>query len=158
MGLVTRHLFVLFMSCIPASLPATVRYQADINVSRQSGGNAWVGYVPDRDGRLDRAYEFLLEPEYDVLGRLFGWDLLLFRLDHRNENLLEPAGAWHGLQPFSLVARDFASGPSKSAFGDTRTIRVRGTKARVTIRVVDALVASADEFSSVVLHVEFLDQ
>jgi uncharacterized protein DUF4160 len=41
--------------------------------------------------------------------------LRLFRLDYRNENLLEPAGPWHGLQAFNLVARDLASGANKSA-------------------------------------------
>ena len=111
----------------------------------------------DRRYHSPIAYEFLLEPQYDVRGLLSGWDLLLFPPDHGNQNLLVPAGRWHGLQPFNLVARDLASGPDKAIFGRTRTIPVRGTKAAVTIRVVGAVVASADELSSVTLHVEFRD-
>ena len=63
--------------------PALSRlYQADVEVSARSGGNAWVGFVKDHDGVV---YEFLLEPDDQ---QLTGWELRLFREDYRSENLL----------------------------------------------------------------------
>lgn len=132
------------------------RYQVDVQVSARSGGNAWVGYVNDRRRRSHVEYEFLLEPEYDAGELLSGWNLLLFRPEHRNENLLEPAGQWHGLQPFNFVARDLASGPDTSVLGRTRTIAARRAKATVTLRVEQAVVASG-ELSTLALHLELRD-
>jgi hypothetical protein len=83
--------------------PAQIRvYQADVEVSSRSGGNAWVGFVKDHDGAV---YEFLLEPDDQQLS---GWELRLFREDHRNENLFAVIENWHGAQPFLFYASRLA--------------------------------------------------
>jgi hypothetical protein len=69
-------------------------------------------------------------------------------------HLRRPEQVW---TPTDGDARDLAAGPDKSVFGRTRRIPVRGARGAVTVLVVNAVVASVDELTSLALHVEFRD-
>ncbi len=135
------HLSVVLLLAAPiVAAPAWQIQPADIFVSKACGGNAWVGYVRDGRGR-QTVYELLLEPQYDVRDRLVGWDLLLFRPDAPGQNLLEPKGGWHGLQPFNFVAADLLHGAEQSAFGLERRMPIRGSSTTLVARITDVEVA-----------------
>jgi len=151
-----QTLVIAFVAVLLHSRPATAGGPPfDVQVCASGCGNAWVGYVNANPGEI--AYELFLEPQPEESGVVVGWDLVVFRPAHREENLLEPAGNWHGIQPFSFLAGDLRAGPERGVFGAQRTIRVRGTPATVQVRVVRAQVTTrgpSEELTSLKLHLD----
>jgi len=82
-------------------------------------------------------YTISLQPDRDVRGEAAVLDLVVRPTDaQRGDNLLEPAGHWHGLQPFTFAARDFGRGATTSAYGRERLIPITGTSDAVRITVL----------------------
>lgn len=124
--------------------PETVRPHRGIGVRLRPG--ILFGIIPECRSELSRnrvhlAPDSPLKPEYDVGGRLLGWDLILQTATRPSRNLLEPRGNWRGLQPWMLRANDLAAGPDKSAFGRERTFRP-ADRMLIAIRIEDAGVAT----------------
>ena len=81
-----------------------------------------------------------LEPEVNVAKQVIGVDLVLRNAENpkTDENLLRPAGNWHGLQPYNFVATDLMHGADKSVFSARRSIKVTSKKLTVLIQILDA--------------------
>jgi hypothetical protein len=58
------------------------------------------------------------------------------------QNLLEPWGNFHGLQPYDFAALGFIRGPEKSPFGSVREIPIRGTVTKLVVHIDDVQVRS----------------
>jgi hypothetical protein len=99
---------------------------------------------------------FLL-PEVDVAHQVVVIDLILQRIGSRSKdtNLLEPPGHWHGYQPFSFVASDFAPGAVRSPNPDLRVIDVRKLRIQLQIKVIGVDVQPTSAGSSTKLPYRF---
>ena len=86
-----------------------------------------------------KLYDLSLEPEVSVAKHVIGVDLVLRNAENpkADENLLRPAGNWHGLQPYNFVATDLMHGADKSVFGARRSIKVTSKKLTVAIQILD---------------------
>jgi hypothetical protein len=112
------------------SLRATVRFD------RTCSTNAWFGAFGGK-----KHYVVSLEPVFDLSYEPIGWDLSLKGFGE-TENLLEPAGEWHGLQAYNLGAEDLAHGIDRSAFGRVRSFKSDGGRTTITLEVQEAAVAT----------------
>lgn len=82
-------------------------------------------------------YSVSLQPDRDVNGEAVVLDVVVRPLeDQHRVNMLEPAGHWHGAQPFIFSARDFDHGVRASAYGRERLIPITGTSDSVRITVL----------------------
>lgn len=115
-------------------------------------------------GTDGRRYKLLLVPDIDARGHIVVLDLVLQKIGSASSevNLLEPAGAWHGAQPFSFAASDFAPAATRVPLDKTRTIDVPTLKMklRISVKAVDLGDISQQttaslplEFKSLVLEV-----
>jgi hypothetical protein len=114
------------------------RMQAQFSLERSS--MLWTDslYSPSKSN----LYVLSLEPEVDVGKHVIGIDLVLrdAKKPKAGENLLNPSGKWHGLQPYSFTARDLLDGADRSAFGAHRTITVTSEGLDIRIHVLDVSV------------------
>jgi len=111
------------------------------------------------DPRNGIAYEARLEANRNVEQRVSVIDIILSRQGSgaAGRNLIEPAGPWHGTEPFSMIASDLKSGAT-SMFGMRRQIPIQGTNASLIINikkaeVADCAVQATCSFSNVVVEV-----
>jgi hypothetical protein len=91
------------------------------------------------------AYILSLEKDYSVGNHLAGVTLVLHRFADKPDaqNLLDPPGTWHGIQPCDFVANDLAHGIQKSVFGEKRTIPRKDLRLVVRISTSSATVSPA---------------
>jgi hypothetical protein len=136
----------VLLTAIQATDAATpepiVPYSREITLLGDCGANAWVARIVTVGA--DRGIEVRLEPDFDIASGVVTWDLILRERGHGRRNLLEPAGQWHGAQPFSLAAGDFLRGPANSVFGAARTLPIPAVNLVVRIEVKDAKVSGKD--------------
>jgi hypothetical protein len=103
--------------------------------SRGPSNKGWTDYIYSRTNQ--KLYVLSLEPEFDVRKRIIGINVVLRDIGtpKSDENLLNPPGKWHGLQPYSFMADDLTHGADKAVFGAHRTIDVRSRRLRVEIQI-----------------------
>jgi hypothetical protein len=115
---------------------------AEAEFSVNSADSPWSIAIKTTDGRT--AYVLSLEPESrDAGNRLDQVELILRRAHSRpgSQNLLAPAGNWHGLQAYDFPGRDLAQGTQKTVFGEKRTIVVERLGLKVQIVLLSAKVS-----------------
>ncbi len=104
--------------------------------SRNSSSTLWKTYILTSGGR--RIYQLSFEPEYGPKNEIIGLDLVLVDAENGKglpaPNLLNPHN-WHGLQPYSFLAKDLVRGPDKSIFGSHRELKLQGKKLFVGIDI-----------------------
>jgi len=110
--------------------------------SRGTSKKAWTDYIYSPANK--KLYVLFLEPQVDVGNHIIGIDLLLrdAKKPKVDENLLNPPGPWHGLQPYSFMAIDLLHGAGGSAFGAHRTVRVRRRRLDVGIQILEVRVSA----------------
>lgn len=129
--------------------------QVEVEYSRGALTNGWMHYI--YSAARKKLYVFSLEPQIDNAKHVIGIDVVLHDADKPNadENLLNPPGNWHGLQPYSFMASDLVNGPVKSAFGLHRIITVTNRGLNIGIRILDVKIGtlpdSAHEISELKL-------
>jgi hypothetical protein len=121
------------------ALPATA-VTVDFDAARAtSGPGVCVGAV--NGGPCQ--YALKLVPDNDVQGDIAVLELQLVRGGDANgsdaENLLAPYN-WHGMQKFTFAASDLAKGPSRTLYGQQRTILLPKRKVSVEITILSAQV------------------
>ena len=111
------------------------------------------------DTRTGVTYKVKLKADKDVEGRPAVVNLTLQQAGSPQDgrNLLEPPGNWHGMEPFSIAARDFNSG-ALPAFGRHRKIPIQGSRSALLmdikdVQVVDRQSKAGCAFSSVTIVV-----
>jgi hypothetical protein len=89
------------------------------------------------DPRTGTRYIVELDVDPDVNGKA----RLVYLVLHRpgsEENLLDPFGPFHGLQPYMFAALDVSHGPDRTAFGRTRRMPIRRTETHLIVRIDEA--------------------
>jgi hypothetical protein len=119
--------------------------QMQIQFLRGASKEVWADQLYSPSNK--KLYILSLEPELDVGRYVVGVDLVLRDAEEAktDENLLSPAGNWHGLQPFNFMASDLLHGADKSAFGARRTIKVTSRRLNVAIQILDSKVRTSPE-------------
>lgn len=110
--------------------------QMQAEYSRGALTNGWTDYI--YSAAKKKLYVLSLEPQVDTAKHVIGIDIVLRDVDEPNadENLLDPPGKWHGLQPYSFMARDLVNGPRGSAFGPRRSIAITNRGLSIGIRIL----------------------
>jgi hypothetical protein len=87
-----------------------------------SSKDRWSSPIKTTDAST--VYILSLEPDYSTGNHLAGVALALHRFADKpdGQNLLDPPGIWHGIQPCDFMATDLAHGIQKSVFGGKRII------------------------------------
>ena len=121
---------------IPVTSIAPRQMQAEF--SRERSANPWTDHLYSRSNK--ELYDLRPEPESNAAKHVIGVDLVLRSAVNpmTDENLLSPAGNWHGLQPYNFVATDLMHGAGKSVFGARRSIKVPSKKLVLVIQILDA--------------------
>ena len=111
--------------------------QMQAEYSRGALTKGWTDYT--YSAAKKKLYVLSLEPQVDTAKHVIGLDVVLRDADKPNadENLLDPPGEWHGLQPYSFMASDLVNGPRGSAFGSRRSIAVTNRGLSIGIRILD---------------------
>jgi hypothetical protein len=158
--------FKLFFSSVGAGIVAAVLILASIVPAQQTrespsipivpkqmqaeflridSENIWTDYI--YSSNATKLYVLSFEPQVDVSKRIIGIDLVLRDVKNpkKDENLLNPTGIWHGLQPYSFMAQDLLHGPSESAFGRERSIAVRSRGLHFTVELLDVKVSGGSD-------------
>src|SRR5271157_826148 len=119
-------LTILSLLSNAAANPRIVSLRTNVAFSSESAVNRWSVLIKTTDGRT--AYVLSFEPDFSVGHHLAALTLVLHRSGDKADapNLLDPTGTWHGIQPCDFVANDLAQGVQKSAFGERRTVPLRG--------------------------------
>jgi hypothetical protein len=121
---------------VPPTGIAPKQMQAEF--SPENSTKPWTDHLYSPSNK--KLYDLSLEPGVNVAKQVIGVDLVLRNSENpkTDENLLRPAGNWHGLQPYNFVATDLMHGTDKSAFGARRSIKVMSKKLTVVIQILDA--------------------
>jgi hypothetical protein len=141
-------LYGMLASASFASGPCAPRQQGDplariapkqmqAEFSRKDSTKTWTDYLYSRSNK--KLYVFTLQPDLNAAKQVIGVDLVLrdARNPNTDDNLLSPAGNWHGLQQYNFVATDLKHGADKSVFGARRSIKVTRKKLTVVIQIQD---------------------
>jgi hypothetical protein len=101
--------------------------QVLLTYSAQSSPSTLPLLLCSPDGRI---YRVFLEPDFDVQHGVAVLNLVLQPVSSRSENtnLLVVNERWHGYQPFTFAAMDYANGAEHSVFGIQRRIAVRNSE------------------------------
>jgi hypothetical protein len=120
---------------VPLTSIAPKQVQAEFSLKNST--KPWADHLYSPSNK--KLYDLSLEPEVSVAKHVIGVDLVLRNADNlkTDENLLRPAGNWHGLQPYNFVATDLMHGADKSVFGLRRSIKVTTKKLTVVIQILD---------------------
>ena len=120
--------------------PRIVPLRTSATFSAQSPENRWSVPIKSTDGRT--VYILSLEPDFDVGHHVVTLTLVLRRPSDKlgASNLLDPTQKRHGLQAYDFAADDLAQGVQKSAFGEKRTVSLKGLALVVRIAVSRATV------------------
>jgi hypothetical protein len=127
------------------SLERIAPKQMQAEFSQEDSTKAWTDHLYSPSNK--KIYVLSLKPEVNLAKNVIGVDLVLRDAEKpkTDENLLSPAGIWHGLQPYNFVATDLILGADRSAFGARRSIKVRSRKLNVIIQILAAkIIASPD--------------
>lgn len=110
--------------------------------SQEAAKRMWTDYIYSSENK--KLYSLSLKPEVDVGGHITGIDLILRDVGNPKvtENLLDPIGNWHGLQPYSFMANDLLHGADASAFGTRRIITVKGRGLDISIQILNVRVSA----------------
>ena len=139
--LLTVAFFPFLWPSQETALPSITPTHLRLEFVRDAHKNGCTDYVYSTP--KTRLYVLTLEPSFDRANHATGVDLVLRDVGKPkpDENLLEPSGNWHGLQPFNFVANDLLHGVDKSAFGALRDVDVKSRGLKIAIRVDSAHVA-----------------
>lgn len=120
---------------VPVTSIAPKQMQAEFSL--ENSAKPWADHLYSPSNK--KLYDLWLEPEVNVAKRVIGVDLVLRNAENpkTDENLLRPAGNWHGLQPYNFVATDLMHGADKSLFGARRSIKVTSKKLTVVLQILD---------------------
>jgi len=108
--------------CNAAAKQPIIPARTTVSFSSHSSEDRWSFPIKTTDGST--VYVLSLDPDYSVGNHLAMVTLVLHRFPDKPgaQNLLEPPGIWHGIQPCDFVANDLAHGIQKSVFGEKRII------------------------------------
>jgi hypothetical protein len=139
-GLPTAASFALAPPTLRAQAVPLMRIvpkQMQAEFSRRASTQAWTDYLYSPSNK--KLYVLSLEPEIDVAKHVVGVDLVLRDAEKpkADENLLSPAGNWHGLQPYDFDATDAIHGAEGTVFGANRSIKVTNRQLNVVIHILD---------------------
>jgi hypothetical protein len=139
--IVAASVLVLSLVSNAAGKPRIVPVQASAAFSAQSPEKRWSISIKSTDGST--AYVLSLEPYSDVGHHVVTLELALRRPGDKTgaSNLLDPTGSRHGLQAYDFAADDLAQGVQKSAFGEKRTVSLKGLGLVLRIAVSKAAVS-----------------
>jgi hypothetical protein len=123
-----------------AAKPRIIPVRTSVAFSAQSAESRWS--VPIKSTKGSTVYILSLEPDFDVEHHIVTPELVLRRPDDKTDaaNLLDPTGRRHGLQAYDFAADDLAQGVQKSAFGEKRTVSLKGLGLVVRLAVSKAAV------------------
>jgi hypothetical protein len=143
-----RPIFVISLTtvcgpCNAAAGPPIIPVRTTLYFSLHSSEHRWSFPIKTTNGST--AYILSLEKDYSVGNHLAGVTLVLHRFADKPDaqNLLDPPGTWHGIQPCDFVANDLAHGIQKSVFGEKRTIPRKDLRLVVRISTSSATVSPA---------------
>lgn len=119
--------------------------QMQAEFSQGTSTTTWTDYLYSPSNK--KLYILSLEPEVNVAKHVIGVDLVLRNAEKpkTDENLLSPAGNWHGLQPYNFVATDLMHGADRSVFGVRRSIKVTSRKLNVVIQILDEKISASPD-------------
>jgi hypothetical protein len=133
----------LLLSCLPdaGAKPQIIPLRTNATFSAQAPEKRWS--VPIESANGSGAFVLSLEPDFDVGHHVVTIELVLRRSGDKSDaqNLLDPTGRRHGLQPYDFAADDLARGVQKSAFGGKRTVSLKSLGLVVRIVVSKATVS-----------------
>jgi hypothetical protein len=92
-------------------------------------------------------YTLSLEPDFDVYHRIVVLTLVMHHVDEDEDaqNLLDPSGRAHGYQKYIFAASDFANGPERSVYGESRSILIDSLGLLFNIGIRKAIVEKSAE-------------
>jgi hypothetical protein len=124
------------------ALARIIPKQMQAAFSRGASKKAWTDYIYSATNQ--KLYVLSLEPQVDAGKHTIGIDLILRDAEEptTDQNLLNPPGNWHGLQPYNFVANDLLQGADKSVFGRRRAIGVKSRGLDIVIQIRDVKVSA----------------
>jgi len=137
--------FVFVTTVGQSPSPRIIPLHTKVIFSRLSPARPWSAFVLNSYGKP--VYKLFLDAQRNATGNLIVVDLVLTSAVKGNPdaNLLNPQHNWHGLQPYSFVARDLAKGPDKSAFGRSRTIEGKAGNIVLQVEILNVRVTPMAE-------------
>jgi hypothetical protein len=136
-------LMTLSVLCNAASKPRIIPVRTSVSFPSHSSEGRWSFPIKTTDGST--VYVLSLDPDFYVGNHLAVVTLVLHRFANNPgaQNLLDPPGIWHGIQPCDFVANDLAQGIQKSVFGEKRIIPRKDLGLVVRIAASSATVSPA---------------
>ncbi len=115
-------LMTLGVLCNAAASPRIISVRTSVSFPSHSSKDRWSFPIKTTDGST--VYVLSLDQDFSVGNHLAVVTLVLHRFGDKPgaQNLLDPPGIWHGIQPCDFVANDLAHGIQKSIFGEKRII------------------------------------
>ena len=134
-------LMIFGVLCNAAAKPRIIPVRTSVSFPSHSAEDRWSFPIKTTDGST--VYVLLLDPDFSVGHHLAALTLVLHRFADKPDaqNLLDPPGIWHGIQPCDFVANDFAKGIQKSVFGEKRILPRKNLGLMVRIVVSKAIVS-----------------
>jgi len=108
--------------CSAAAKPRIIPVRTSVSFPSHTSKNRWSFPIKTTYGST--VYVLSLDSDFSVGNNLAAVTLVLHRFADKPgaDNLLDPPGIWHGIQPCDFVANDLAHGIQKSVFGEKRII------------------------------------
>jgi hypothetical protein len=123
----SRSIFVVSLATLSllsdaAAKPRIIPVRTSVSFSPYSSKDRWSFPIKTADGST--VYVLSLDQDFSDGNHLAVVTLVLHRFADKlgAQNLLDPPGIWHGIQPCDFVANDLAYGIQKSVFGEKRII------------------------------------
>ena len=110
------------MLCNAAAKPRIIPVRTSVSFSSHSSKDRWSFPIKTTNGST--VYVLSLDQDFSIGNHLAVVTLVLHRFADKPgaQNLLDPPGIWHGIQPCDFVANNLAHGIQKSVFGEKRII------------------------------------
>ena len=154
---IAQSLFVLIGSSTMCGASTGDNVATFTTVLRYPPGPHASDISPNFPGPHGQAYRFRLNPQNDIKGNPIVFELLMEGTSRaqRGRNLLDPTGRLHGYQKWYFAASDFAHGPAKSIYGNSRTIDLPNIGQAVEVKVVRVAVEAIPATSSMPANYRF---